>query len=199
MAVGNSSHATYYNISNGKVCRSLQSASPTSITRENKNGRTVHEEFYDYIEGKIVDIQTRENDYGKNWLVTLDDGSGRFVLQMPYSGGYSGAFLKTLPNVDLDQPVKLTPKLTIEGEKKKTVLFVNQGGKALKFAYSKDNPNGLPQLEQKKVKGKMVWDDSEMMSFLEDMVKNDILPQLKGSGNNASEPIDSDDMEESPF
>lgn len=198
MAAGNSSHLSYYNISNGKICKTVQSPTATSKERTNKNGRVVNEEFYDYIEGRITDIQTRENDYGKNWLISMSDSEGDYVLQMPYSSGYSAAFLKTLPNIDLDQQVKLTPKLTIEGEKKKTVLFVSQKGKALKFFYTKDTPNRIPQLEQKKVKGKMVWDDSEIMFFLEEMVKNEILPQLGRSMH--SEPIeDNNNSENVPF
>jgi hypothetical protein len=99
---------------------------------------------------------------------------------MDYSSGYSSSFLKALPNVDISAKVKLSPKMTIEGDKKKTTLFINQHGTAAKHFYTKDNPNGLPQMVQKKVKGKMQWDDSEMMEFFENMVNTQILPKLKG-------------------
>jgi len=49
-------------------------------------------------------------------------------------------------------------------------MFVNQGGAALKWYYTKDNRNGLPELKKLKVKGKETWDDSDMMEFLEKMV-----------------------------
>lgn len=148
MAVGNNQNAAFYSISNGKICRQFKSPTANSVERVTKTGKTVHEEFYDFIDGRIVNIDTKDSDYGRFWMITLQDETGNYVLQMPYSSGYSAAFLKTLPNVDLSSSVKLIPKLTIEGDKKKTTLFVNQHGKALKFAFTKDEPRGLPELKK---------------------------------------------------
>ncbi len=39
-------------------------------------------------------------------------------------------------------------------------------------AYTKEDPNGLPEMTKKRVKGKDVWDDSDMMDFLESMAKD---------------------------
>jgi hypothetical protein len=89
---------------------------------------------------------------------------------MKYSSGYAAAFLKALPNVDLSKDVQLSPKVTVEGEKKKTTIFLNQDGAPVKWFYTKDNPNGCPGLKKIKVKGVETWDDSEMMEFLEKMV-----------------------------
>lgn len=186
MAVGNNSNAAFYSISNGKICRQFKNATEKSIERVTKTGKTVHEEFYDFMDGIIVNIDTKDSDYGKFWMITLQDETGNYVLQMPYSSGYSASFLKTLPNVDLSSKVKFIPKLTIEGDKKKTTLFINQHGKALKHAYTRENPNGLPELKKIRVKGKEQWDDSEMMEFLEKMVVDDILPQLKKSGGSVN-------------
>lgn len=204
MGAGNSNHAAFYSISNGKICRQFNSPDAETKDRVNKNGKTVHEKFYDYIDGRIINIDTKESDYGKFWIVTLEDEEGQYVLQMPYSSGYASAFLKTLPNADLTASVKLIPKLTIEGDKKKTTLFVNQHGKALKHAFTKESPNGLPQMKQVKIKGKLSWDDSDLMEFFDKMVAEDILPKLKGSkpvnvpitaGVSGSE----EDLDEAPF
>jgi len=178
MATGNNHNAAFYSISNGKICRQFATPTANSVSRLNMNGKTVNEEFYDYIDGVIVDIATRESGYGKEWNITLDDNGQKQMLQMNYSGGYAAAFLKTLPNVNLDLKVKLTPKLTIEGDKKRTTLFVNQHGVALKHFYTKDAPNGLPRLKEVKVKGKTAWDDSDMMEFLESMINTSIKPKL---------------------
>lgn len=181
MAAGNNSNAIYYSIANGKICRQVKSESAHSVTRVNKNGKTVHEEFYDFLDGVITDIQTKDNEFGKFWMITLQDIDSTQILQMNYSSGYSAAFLKMLPNVDLNSKVKITPKITMEGEKKKTSLFINQHGIAIKWFFTKDDPAGLPPLQQKKVKGKVVWDDSDTMEFLEKMVNEKIKPFLKGS------------------
>lgn len=200
MAVGNSSNAIYYSIADGKICRQFKEATANSKNRVNKNGRTVHEEFYDYIDGLIVDITTKENDFGKFWMITLADGDQNQILQMNYSSGYSNAFLKCLPNVDLKSKVKIIPSQKQEGDKKKTSIFITQHGQPVKWFFTKDNPNGLPPLEQKKVKGKMQWDDSECMEFLENMINTQIKPNLpKAKGIVDAEPQEIETLEDAPF
>ncbi len=117
MAVGNSSNAIYYSIGNGKICRQFKDKTANSKERVNKNGKTVHEEFYDYIDGVITNIDTKDSDYGKFWMITLSDGEQSQVLQFNYSSGYANAFLKCLPNVDLQAKVKIIPSLKVEGDK----------------------------------------------------------------------------------
>jgi hypothetical protein len=199
MALGNNNNAIFLNIADGKIIRRFQNPTKDSreraLTKGPNAGKIVHEEVYSFVEGLITDIQTKDSDYGKSWLVTIEDEKEKYVLQMDYSSGYSSAFLKALPNVDLSQKVKLSPKMTVEGDKKKTTLFINQHGAAAKHFYTKDNPNGLPQMVQKKVKGKMQWDDSEMMEFFENMVNTQILPKLKGVAAELGE----EKEEEAPF
>jgi hypothetical protein len=197
MAAGKNSNAIFYSISNGKIVRQFQNKTADSVERVNKNGKTVHEEFYDYLDGVIANIETKENEYGKFWYVTLDDAGVNQVLQFNYSSGYANGFLKALPNVDLSQKVKLIPSSKKEGDKTKTTLFINQHGNAIKWAYTKESPNGIPELKQIKRKGKTEWDDSEIMEFLEKMVNTEILPKLKSFKEVAHEV--EEDNEPAPF
>ena len=64
--------------------------------------------------------------------------------------------------------------------RRSAILILYQDGKSLKHAYTKDAPNGLPQMTQVMVKGTQVWDDTDQMIFLEEMVKKDIVPKLSG-------------------
>jgi hypothetical protein len=177
------SHAAFYSITDGRICRTFKSATSKSIERVNKMGKIVHEEFSDGLSGRIIDIKTKDHpDYGKFWLITLKDGNWSGVVQIKYSSGYASAFLKMLPNIDLSKDVTIVPKMTIDGDKKKASLFIMQDGIPLKHFYTKDNNNGLPQMKKIKVKGKETWDDTEMMEFLEKMVFTEVVPQLNGSG-----------------
>lgn len=196
MAAGNNNNAIYYSISDGKICRQFREATPSSKTRVNKNGKTVHEEFYDYVDGLITSITTKDSDYGKFWLINLKDGEVNQVLQFNYSSGYANAFLKSLPNVNLKEVVKIIPNLKMEGDKKKTTVFITQHGQPVKWYYTKENPNGLPPLVKKKVKGKEVWDDSDSMEFLENMVKEKIIPALPKGGVVAADVQEVDNLEE---
>tara|TARA_R110000868_G_scaffold408111_2_gene690323 strand:+ start:2064 stop:2654 length:591 start_codon:yes stop_codon:yes gene_type:complete len=185
------SHAAFYSITDGRICRTFKAATAKSIERVNKMGKIVHEEFMDGLSGRITEIKTKDHpDYGKFWLITLTDGNWSGVVQIKYSSGYASAFLKMLPNVDLSKDVTIVPKMTIDGDKKKASLFIMQEGVPLKHFYTKDNNNGLPQMKKIKVKGKETWDDTEMMEFLEKMVFTEVVPQLNGSGAaNQSEEI----------
>jgi hypothetical protein len=95
-----------------------------------------------------------------------------------------------------EERVRFAPHMKIENDKKKVTLFLQQGGKALKHAYTKDEPNGLPQMKQIKVKGVMQWDDTEMMEFLENMVNTTILPKLKKADPVA---VEGEETDEAPF
>jgi hypothetical protein len=148
------------------------------VERTTKTGKLVHEEKYDFVEGIITSINTKENDYGKFWLIGLSDNGENYQIQFNYSGGTASAFLKILPNIDLKRPVKIQPSQKIENDKKKSSLFISQGGNTLKWFWNKDNTGELPQIEKIKVKGKEVWDDSKQMEFLENYVRSEIIPQL---------------------
>ncbi len=177
------SNAIFLTISNGKICKKVPKKTAISVERVNKNGVTVNEEYYKGWKGLITAIAVREHkDFGKFWNVTLTDDQGDAILQMNYSSGYSSAFLKTLPNVDLSSDVVITPNMKIEGDKKKTTVFITQHGVPLKHFYNRDNPNGLPELKKIKVKGKDTWDDSDMAEFLEKMVMTEIVPKLPKGG-----------------
>jgi hypothetical protein len=162
----------FLSISNGKLVRSFKEKTEGAVSRINKAGREVYEMFYDSLEGTITGVGTKESDYGKFLVVQVESNGVNYQLEMNFSSGYSASFLKTLPNVKLSDRVQITPKLTIEGDKKKSVCFLNQNGSGLKWAFTRENPNGMPDLVKIKVKGKDTWDDSDRMEFLENNAKN---------------------------
>ena len=172
-------NGVFLSITNGKLVRQFKQPTDKSVKRTNKMGREVHEEFYDSLTGYISDIKTKESEYGKFWVVILKDDKYTYFLEMKYSSGYAVSFLKALPNVSFSELVTLTPKLTIDGDKKSSVVFINQNGVGLKHFWNKANPGDLPQLKQIKVKGVNVWDDSDRMLYLENYIKDSILPLIK--------------------
>ena len=172
-------NGVFLSITNGKLVRQFKQPTDKSVKRTNKMGREVHEEFYDSLTGYISDIKTKESEYGKFWVVILKDDKYTYFLEMKYSSGYAVSFLKALPNVSFSEHVTLTPKLTIDGDKKSSVVFINQNGVGLKHFWNKANPGELPQLKQIKVKGVNVWDDSDRMLYLENYIKDSILPLIK--------------------
>lgn len=174
----NQSSGVFLQIANGKLVRQFKQATERSFSRINKLGREVHEEFYDSLTGYVTDIKTKESEYGKSWVITMKDDEGTYFLEMKYSSGYAVSFLKALPNADINAKVTLTPKLTIDGEKKQSVIFINQNGVGLKHFWNKENPKDLPQMKKIKVKGVDTWDDTDRMDYLENYVKSNILNKI---------------------
>lgn len=172
--------AIYLSVANGQLVRQHKEANKETKERENKQGRIVHEEFFKDLTGIITAITTKENNYGKQWLVTFTDGGDKYIVQMPYSSRYSSSFLKALPNLSQGQPVRFMPwemQDKKDAAKKITgiTLYQDQDGNGMTkvpSAYTKEDPNGLPEMKKVKIKGKLTWDDSDMMTFLEEMAND---------------------------
>ena len=177
MLVSNTS-AIYLAVADGKIVRRTKEPTATSKERITKTGKVVHEEHYDYVMGLIVDIATRENEFGKFWNVVLLDGDEKYTLQFQYSGGNASSFLRALPNVDLSKPVKMIPRVQIDKDKKRSSIVMVQGENAIRWKWTKDNPGDMPTLRKVKVKGIEQWDDSDMMEYLEKFVFTEIKPKL---------------------
>ncbi len=181
MGLDNRQEGNFITILQGKFCQRVPAGTVGSKERINKVGKTVHEKFYDSFTGKLIGIKTQDGEYGKSWIFSFRDAGEVYHLQLSYSNSFATAFLKILPNVDLTKEIKVMPstKLGDDG-KNKSSLFINQDGVALKHAYTRENPNGMPDMEQVTVKGQQVWDDTKRLEFLHNMVATKIIPQLEG-------------------
>lgn len=167
-------------ITREEYVRLLAEKCPNVVERINKNGKTVHEKHYDSFVAKLVGIKVVDSPIGKAWSFEFQDKEEVYKLQFQYASPVASAFLKILPNVNLEKEMKLSMSMQKDEKtgKDKTSLFVNQNGSALKQFYSKDRPNGIPDMKQITVKGEQVWDSTDQLFFLENMVKTQILPKL---------------------
>jgi len=181
MALENRETGNYITILGGKFCQRVKDGTEGSVKRVNKVGKTVSEKFYDSFTARLIDIKTGDGAYGKTWNFHFQDKGEVYILQLSYNNSLANALLKILPNADLTKEMKLSPSQKEENGKIKTSLFVNQDGVALKHYYSKEHPNGLPEWKQIVVKGEKVWDSTDQLVFLENMVMTTIVPKLVGS------------------
>lgn len=181
MGLSNNSHGstTFLNVIGGKISRKVTKDTEGAISRVNKNGATVYELQWNSLTAKITDISVRVNEeYGDQWEITLRDVLDEYKLQIPLSGRIANGFTFRLPNVDFTQEVEIN---TFIDKNDKPVLLLKQNGQTVKAAYTKDAPNGLPQLESVMFKGKPQWDDTNIQAFIKNMVQTTILPKLKQS------------------
>jgi hypothetical protein len=170
----------FITILGGKFCQRVNEGTEGAVSRTNKLGKLVHEKFYESFTGKLVSIKVQDGTYGKTWNFGFKDKEDIYTLQLSYSNSFATQFLKMLPNVDLTKEMKVSPSVKEVDGKNKSSLFINQDGVAIKHAYTKDKPNGMPDMEQVTVKGEKVWDDTKRIAFLHDMVMTTIVPKLGG-------------------
>ncbi len=178
MGLENRTEGNFITILGGKFCQRVPAGTPGAKTRVNKTGKTVHEKFYESFTGRLVGIRTQDGEYGKSWIFSFKDKEEVYNLQLSYSNSFSTALLKMLPNVDLSKEMKVSPSTKEVDGKNKSSLFINQDGKAIKHAYTREKPNGMPDMEQITVKGAPVWDDTKRIQFLYEMVASQIVPKL---------------------
>ncbi len=120
MGLEHNTRTIFLSIGDGKITRRVKEPTGSSKQRTTKEGKVVNEEIYDAVTGIITDIKVTTHDkYGRFWNVYLQDGEDTYCLQMNYSGGYSSAFLKALPNVDLSARVRLIPSMKVVDGKRK--------------------------------------------------------------------------------
>lgn len=200
MGLDNRTGGNYITILGGKFCQRVPEGSDGAVKRTNKMGNVVFEKFYDSFTAKLIDINVQEGTYGKTWNFIFKDKEEPYNLQLSYSNTFASAFLRILPNIDLTKEIKLSPSVKEVDGKDKSSLFVNQDGVALRHAFTRENPNGMPDMEQITIKGLLVWDDTKRLEFLEKMVRETIIPELRSLNGNVTTPETSTESgEDVPF
>ena len=165
-------NTTYLSVADGNLVRQHKQANERTTERLTKTGKLVYEEKFKDLTAQLVTLTTKTNDYGTQWQLEFKDGEDTYMVSLPYSSRYASSFLKALPNVKLGKELRFMPwsmKDSKDASKTVTGITLYQDGVKIAPAYTKEEPNGLPQMVKIKVKGKEQWDDSDMMQFLEQM------------------------------
>jgi len=164
----------------GQIVKPVQAGTEGAETRTNKKGKVVHELKFNALEGTLKKVWVYESsEYQDSWVFVVDDGSQEYGLTVPYSSRYANGLLTRLPNVNFERPIKIK-SYYIEGDdgKSRGYLTIHQDGQKVPAYFTKEEPHGLPQMEQITVSGKQMWDDTERLKFFRDMVDNKVNPKL---------------------
>lgn len=187
----------YFSFSRGQFTRRVDENTKGAISRKLEmgpnEGKTIYEVKVDQITGQLIDCKIKNGNYGKEFQlifdVTEDEHSPEFYA-LDFKFNSSGkTLLKRLPNIDLSQDLALVC-YTIDDVKKKgepvknyyAVPYQGEISKAGKVqpAYTRETPNGFPELKQIKVKGKNTWDDSDQLEFMENLIDSTNWPGMPG-------------------
>jgi hypothetical protein len=131
---------------------------------------------FDAIEGKLTDAKITDEEFEghpyKQLALNIYDGEENSILTMRIGSGYCNAFCKILPNIDLTETFEISAGTNVNKEGKKiSSVFVKQFGKSVKWYFTKENNNGLPQpVKIKNYYGKEIWDFNDQINFFIDLL-----------------------------
>jgi hypothetical protein len=188
---------------NGKFAEKVtkeEAEGDTSITqRTNKMGVTVYERLTDNISGYLTDIRLGEEhpEYGQQITFNLRTGISSESEVLGFSL-VKGSRLFTLfmtrlsnPKFDINLPLRVEIfkyDATNSGKQKDFIKLLQSadGGNTwdkIDSFHTKDNPNGLPQLEEiKNSAGKhMGWDGEAQTTYLMDKVLTPLMERVKAN------------------
>jgi hypothetical protein len=177
---GNFEKKIYFNVYKGKIAQRVDGNAEGCVERTLDSGKTIHEIYHDYVEGYIHDMEYKEHEWNgkkiKSINFTIVNNGLTGVLSIPYNSRMSGSFYVRMENIDFSKLVRFAPVI---GNNDNVYLWIQNGGENVEPLYTKDNPNGLPQLKKVVVNGEETWDSTEQMKFFNDKIKNIILPAIE--------------------
>ena len=182
MPVGTSESRIYLTVAYGKLRLKCDQKDEKAVWREYEGKGSWAKEF-SWIEGKITKIFYKESaDYGNSYEVNIWDGVDRYNISFKENSRYCHDFLVKLPNIKLDQTVKITPYSMMVEDKEKRGTSIQQNGVKIQnfFAAKVDDKwiynHNFPEPSSDKLNEKQ-WKKYllDMQIFLQDYIQEFII------------------------
>ena len=195
MGLGNSgSGKVFIRVINGKLAIRVKEGTSGAIQRiltaGDNEGKVVYEQHYKFLEGKITKLSYEVKSFGAFIEIEVDD---KYVLSVPFKSSMKRNIVSQLPNVNFALPVKIMAFQ--DKETSKNVLLIHQNDVKVKFAHTKDNPNGMPTPVEKVELGQKIWD----YSAIEEFMYNTLLVQIARFNQENGIEVESDEPDPSEF
>ena len=142
------------------------------ISRDkNKEPETANEFFDLRVFGLLIKEDSYQGTPYKKIVLLCRDKDESFNISFRLNSGYGIAFCSMLPKIDFREQMNILPSMSEINGKKKTTLFISQGGTYLEWHYTKDHPHDMPPLKKVVISGRTIWDNSEQEKFLLSMLE----------------------------
>lgn len=144
---------------------------------------------YDELEGMLTGIRFKDDEWEGNKIrkcnfgLTDSETGITYVVGLSVDSSYFSTLVGFLKNADLTKPMTFHPKVNKYKKEDKTdgerrTIMVSQDGVFLKSFYSKDSGNKLPDFKKVKVSNKIVYDKTDFLEAIEEVVTKDFVPNL---------------------
>ena len=168
------SQTTYIKVVNGDMVYNSTKEDPDAKERySEKADKTFYEVPVAYLEGFITNSKyvSKELEGGKkieNVEIQIDNNGETVTIQVPFEASHTATLIKRLPNVEIDKTVKIA---YYKIENKETKKFnegftIEQDGKKIPFAFTRENKNGLPDAIQSGRGNNIKWNFQPVHDFL---------------------------------
>jgi hypothetical protein len=183
-----SSQKAFLRILNGQICSVLREPregySPTEITNfKTKETRTAYVRPVQAIKGWLTGLRSKlhETDAGTfaQLEFTFTGSSGRqAVLSIPPKSTFVARFAKTVENMNLSEPIRVSVSPDYHNPGKYRVFF-DQHGNSVPQKYTKETPHDLPAWERNELTGE--YDDRNYWAFLHNILKQVAIPAAENN------------------
>lgn len=144
-----------------------------------RTGETITKYFkyYNAVEGLVnsvvwYDTKDKYEVQYRGFKVNMDVDGQSVVLDLGFGSKPYDVFVRVAPNVDWSKPVKFS---AWKGDDDKQAFVLWQDGSALKYAFTRENPNGCPEATFDEFSG---WNFSAVNKFLYDNMVTEVIPKV---------------------
>jgi hypothetical protein len=178
MGFQDSGSKNYLTITDGKIIQRVSEGTQGAVKRATKTGKIVWELKHGGYTGYLVGISTKvtvfEGIPKKDWILDFQDPDNgeNYQLQVMFDSRYGTTMINALcnPKVDFSRPITVNPWYKVVDGKKRSAIYIKQGEENIDWYFTKDDSKGMPQMVKVRYKGEDVWDNTDMMQFLENYV-----------------------------
>lgn len=136
-----------------------------------KTGKTKYYIETGGLQGRLLSCKLESTDFGDFLNLEIGDKDGNYELSIPVESRYFRDFMMRAPNIDVNNDMIInTYSFTNKEGKKVQGVRILQDDKPVDRFFTKENPNGLPPMVQKRKGKDLVWDSTEQVNFLYDQV-----------------------------
>ena len=146
----------------------------------------------DFVEGFITNIEIKENEFGRQLEITMNDEQEEFCVRIRWDSAYASAFLQKAPNIRFEDMVKLLPYYFEKD--KQARLVIQQGVEPVNSYYTKEDRHGMPIFPENGSKDDLAQWKLDVSRFMHEQLVKVILPKVA-----AADPLSRAASEIDPF
>jgi hypothetical protein len=176
---GERSQGQFWTVKNGLLCKKCDEHTEGAVKQNKEDGTVYFEIQKPNFTGRLKKVEVRKHDeYGKLLGLHFVANGQNVKIEMKLDSGYGFGFLTTIPSAKIDGLILIAPYFKDQDGKKQSKIFIKdetcEGKEWCKQFFTKETPNGLPELVKTTFKGKSVWDNTARLEYFE----TELIPKL---------------------